>query len=44
MQSKGRARSRQNAAYVLFTNASNADVQNRDHTEYDNYEEIQHVC
>ncbi|CAF3207657.1 unnamed protein product [Rotaria sp. Silwood2] len=41
MQSKGRARAKQNASYVLFMDASNIETYNRDEMEYKNYEEIE---
>ncbi|CAF3463043.1 unnamed protein product [Rotaria sp. Silwood1] len=41
MQSKGRARAKQNASYILFMDASNIDAYNRDQIEYQNYEEIE---
>jgi len=44
MQSKGRARAKQNASYVLFMDKSNVDASQRDQSEYDNYEEIEKVC
>jgi hypothetical protein len=44
MQSKGRARAKQNAYYVLFMDESNVDAHQRDRMEYDNYEEIEKVC
>jgi endoribonuclease Dicer len=44
MQSKGRARAKQNAHYVLFMDESNSDAYNRDRVEYANYEEIEKVC
>jgi hypothetical protein len=44
MQSKGRARAKQNASYVLFMDESNRDTYDRDQVEYDNYEEIEKVC
>lgn len=43
MQSKGRARAKQNASYVLFLDQSNIEEFNRDRTEYYNYEEIETV-
>jgi len=44
MQSKGRARAKKNAAYVLFMDESNFDACQRDQMEYANYEEIEKVC
>lgn len=44
MQSKGRARSKQNAAYVLFMDESNADALAGDQKEYRHYEEIEKVA
>jgi endoribonuclease Dicer len=44
MQSKGRARAKQNAFYVLFMDESNADTNQRDILEYHNYEAIEKVC
>jgi hypothetical protein len=44
MQSKGRARAKQNAAYVLFMDESNAGARKRDIDEYQDYEEIEKVC
>jgi hypothetical protein len=44
MQSKGRARAKKNASYVLFMDESNDDAKQRDQIEYDNYEEIEKVC
>jgi hypothetical protein len=44
MQSKGRARAKQNASYALFMDESNRDTYGRDQVEYDNYEEIEKVC
>ncbi|CAF1174718.1 unnamed protein product [Adineta ricciae] len=41
MQSKGRARAKQHASYVLFMDKSDAEGQQRDRNEYDNYEEIE---
>ncbi|CAF2107810.1 unnamed protein product [Rotaria magnacalcarata] len=41
MQSKGRARAKQNASYVLFMDESNVDEYNRDKNEYSDYEEIE---
>lgn len=43
MQSKGRARAKKNACYVLLMDHSNAEVYERDKTEYDNYEDIEQV-
>ena len=43
MQSKGRARSRENASYVLFMDQSNIEANQRDRMEYHNYEEIEKV-
>jgi hypothetical protein len=43
MQSKGRARSKQNASYVLFMDESNLTAYQRDKMEYNNYEEIEKV-
>lgn len=43
MQSKGRARSRENASYVLFMDQSNVEANQRDRMEYDNYEMIEKV-
>lgn len=43
MQSKGRARAKQNASYVLFMGKSD-DAYQQDKMEYDNYEEIEKVC
>ena len=44
MQSKGRARAKQNASYVLFMDGSNVEAYARDQAEYMNYEEIEKVC
>ncbi|CAF4417706.1 unnamed protein product, partial [Adineta steineri] len=44
MQSKGRARAKQNAAYVLFLDELDIDSCQRDQMEYENYEEIEKVC
>ncbi|CAF1172745.1 unnamed protein product [Adineta ricciae] len=41
MQSKGRARAKQHASYVLFMDKSNAEGHQRDLNEYNNYEEIE---
>ncbi|UJR09291.1 hypothetical protein I4U23_013534 [Adineta vaga] len=41
MQSKGRARSKNQASYVLFMDQSNPETLERDQNEYDNYEEIE---
>ncbi|CAF4204864.1 unnamed protein product, partial [Adineta steineri] len=41
MQSKGRARAKQNAAYVLFLDELDIDSCQRDQMEYENYEEIE---
>lgn len=43
MQSKGRARAKQNASYVLFMDESNAEAFDRDSKEYENYEKIEKV-
>jgi hypothetical protein len=43
MQSKGRARAKQNASFVLFMDQSNDDNSQRDQMEYDDYEEIEKV-
>ncbi|CAF1375740.1 unnamed protein product [Rotaria sordida] len=43
MQSKGRARAKQNASYVLFMDESNAEAYSRDQMEYMNYEEIEKI-
>jgi hypothetical protein len=44
MQSKGRARAKQNASYVLFMDESNTGARKRDTDEYQDYEEIEKVC
>ena len=44
MQSKGRARSKENASYVLFIDEPDVEAHYRDRTEYDNYEAIEKVC
>ena len=44
MQSKGRARAKQNASYVLLVDQSKPDAYQRDCIEYDNYEIIEKVC
>lgn len=43
MQSKGRARAKQHASYVLFMDKSDAEGHQRDQNEYNNYEEIEKV-
>ena len=43
MQSKGRARAKQNSFYVLFMDQSNEENYQRDQMEYENYEEIEKV-
>ena len=44
MQSKGRARAKKNAAYVLFMDESDVNAATRDRMEYENYELIEKVC
>ncbi|CAF4943105.1 unnamed protein product, partial [Rotaria socialis] len=41
MQSKGRARAKQNAAYVILIDKSNENIFSTDLFTYQNYEEIQ---
>ena len=43
MQSKGRARAKQYASYVLFMDKSDAEGHQRDLNEYNDYEEIEKV-
>ena len=42
MQSKGRARAKKDASYVLFMD-TNPDISQRDQMEYNNYEELEKV-
>ena len=43
MQSKGRARAKQNALYVLLLDESNEKTFSKDLIDYDNYEKIEKV-
>ncbi len=43
MQSKGRARAKQNASYVLLVDESDKKISSKDLTDYHNYEEIEKV-
>ena len=43
MQSKGRARSKENASYILFIDESNVEIHHRDRIEYENYEAVEKV-
>ena len=43
MQSKGRARAKQNAAYVLLIDQVNTLALNKDLSEYENYEKLEKV-
>jgi ERCC4-related helicase len=43
MQSKGRARAKQNASYVLLVDESDKKISSKDLIDYHNYEEIEKV-
>lgn len=43
MQSKGRARAKQNAAFVLLIDQPNSPSQNKDLADYQNYESLERV-
>lgn len=43
MQSKGRARAKENASYVLLTDESDQKTLSKDQLDYDNYETIEKV-